>query len=427
MPPDSPRPRRPLLGRLGPGLITACVIIGPGSILTSSRVGATHGFELLWVLVIAVVFMMTYMTLGARLGVLAEGTPAELLEKFPGRWLAMLIGLSIFGISAAYQFGNNLGVYAALTELTRDPGEAAPKTLGLAALVVVNGLAIAFLFAFRDLYRWLERVMTVFVALMLLAFFVNLLLAPPAPLDMLRGLVPRLPRSSDGTSPDWVPVLGWIGTTFITGVAYNQAYLVRQKGWTRKDLADGLLDARVGTLISAVITLMLLSTAATALRGREIATISDVASQLDALFGTTGEILFCLGLFCASYSSYLVNSLIGGFLLADGLRLGVGREDPWPRRFATVILLVGLGIGATAIVLEVPPVPAVIFAQALTVVAAPLVGGVLWALTSSRRHLTGDQRNGPVTHFLAGSGFLLLLVLSGYLVIVKIIPALAGD
>jgi Mn2+/Fe2+ NRAMP family transporter len=49
--------------RLGPGLITACVVIGPGSITTSTQVGATHGFALTWVVLVAVVFMMTFMQL----------------------------------------------------------------------------------------------------------------------------------------------------------------------------------------------------------------------------------------------------------------------------------------------------------------------------------------------------------------------------
>ena len=30
---------------IGPALITACVVFGPGSLLISSKVGATHGYE----------------------------------------------------------------------------------------------------------------------------------------------------------------------------------------------------------------------------------------------------------------------------------------------------------------------------------------------------------------------------------------------
>ena len=42
------------LRSIGPGLVTACVVIGPGSILTSSKVGAANGYNLIWVVCVAV-------------------------------------------------------------------------------------------------------------------------------------------------------------------------------------------------------------------------------------------------------------------------------------------------------------------------------------------------------------------------------------
>ena len=45
---------------IGPGLITACVVIGPGSILTSSQVGARHGFSMSWIVIVVTFFMMIY-------------------------------------------------------------------------------------------------------------------------------------------------------------------------------------------------------------------------------------------------------------------------------------------------------------------------------------------------------------------------------
>ena len=73
---------RPWYYRLGPGLITACVVIGPGSIVSSSKVGANQQYSMLWVVAISVVFMMLYMTIGARLGVLAEKAPGDLTVSY---------------------------------------------------------------------------------------------------------------------------------------------------------------------------------------------------------------------------------------------------------------------------------------------------------------------------------------------------------
>jgi len=76
--------------RIGPGLVTSCVVIGPGSILTSSKVGAANGYSMCWVVAIAVIFMMVYMQLWARLGVTAGESPGELITNRSGRPLAAL-------------------------------------------------------------------------------------------------------------------------------------------------------------------------------------------------------------------------------------------------------------------------------------------------------------------------------------------------
>ena len=115
MPDDnSPQPRR-WYQALGPGLITACVVIGPGSILTSSKVGASEGYGMSWVVAVAVAFMLVYLTLGVKLGVATQKSSCQLLADRFGRWLAVVIGVSVFFISAAFQFGNNLGVYSAFS------------------------------------------------------------------------------------------------------------------------------------------------------------------------------------------------------------------------------------------------------------------------------------------------------------------------
>ncbi|MBI2479081.1 MAG: Nramp family divalent metal transporter, partial [Planctomycetia bacterium] len=168
--------------RIGPGIITACVVIGPGSILSSSTVGAKNGFALSWVVILAVGLMMVYMMLGARLGVATGESPATLLTERVGRWLAALIGVGVFFISAAFQFGNNLGVHSAFKEyeayITKIPYMQVDYVV-----LLFNALAISFVFGFRNLYRAIERLMMIFVALMLLSFAINLLFAKPDPVE----------------------------------------------------------------------------------------------------------------------------------------------------------------------------------------------------------------------------------------------------
>jgi manganese transport protein len=59
------------------------------------------------------------------------------------------------------------------------------------------------------------------------------------------------------------------------------------------------------------------------------------------------------------------------------------------------------------------PVPAIVAAQAVTVIAAPLVAGALLWL-SNRKDIMGSAGNGKITNVLGVIGFLLLLAMAWY-------------
>ena len=400
---------RPWYRRVGPGLITACVVIGPGSILSSSKIGAADGYSKSWVVVLAVVFMMTYMQMGARLGVLTGRAPGDLVAERAGRGLAALIGIGVFFIAAAFQFGNNLGVHSAFQSLGWD---------WWGTIVTFNVLSISFLLFFKNLYAAVEKLMMGFVALMLLSFLLNLSFAGPNLAEAAQGFIPQ-------ASGIQIELLALVGTTFVISAGYFQAYLAQQKGWDKAELRSGMIDARIGSVIMALITLMLIWTAAAGLRGQTLGDVKAVAQGLNPLFGGYGTAIFCLGLFSAAYSSFLVNSMIGGFILSDGFGLGFKQTDFWPKAFTVLVLLTGMFVALYVINTGVKPVTAIVFAQALTVIASPLMAGALLWLCN-RRDLLGDQTNGPIVNLLGGLGFLLLLAMAGYTLVYKVIPGIQG-
>jgi len=356
--------------------------------------------------------MMVYMTLGAKLGVVAVESTGSLVTRKIGRPVAVLIGLGAFFITALFQFGNNLGVHSALQAYFPWDGN----------IVLFNALAIAFLFAFSNLYKALERVMSVFVGLMLLAFAINLWFAGPDIGSFAKGFIPATTSASGKDIID-LSLLGLIGTTFVVAGAYYTSYLVRFKGWTIADMRSGLIDARVGSILMAVITLMIMSNAAAVFFGRidgdALRSVNDVAAQLESAFGPKGRAVFCIGLFSAAYSSYLVNSMIGGFILSDGLGLGDKPTDLWPRLLTTAVLLTGMGVALVIIRIGWNPVPAIVVAQAVTVLAAPLMAGTLWWLTS-RADVMGEHRNGIGLNIAAGIAFVLLLGMAARLAAIEI-------
>ena len=91
MNPSTSRP--PWWKSIGPALITACVVFGPGSLVISANIGATYGYELLWLLLLAGVLMGTYTTMSARIGVTTGTSHFGTLRKETSRPFAMVLGL----------------------------------------------------------------------------------------------------------------------------------------------------------------------------------------------------------------------------------------------------------------------------------------------------------------------------------------------
>lgn len=408
--------------RIGPGLITACVVIGPGSILTSSTVGAKYGFDMLWVIMLAAGLMMVFMTLGAKLGAVADATPAELVRRHAGKPLAAFVGLSVLLTTALFQSGNNIGVAAALE------GFIDSRAMVALILVFLNAVAIAFLFVFKNLYQMLERVMSIFVAVMLACFAFNLIQLKPDWVAISAGLLPSV--SELQISGDMLPILGLIGTTFVVTAAYYQAYLVRQKGWKADQLVSGLIDSRISATIIMLITMMLMCTAAIVFHqvasndpNFKLSSPAAVGQGLEKTFGQSANAIFCLGLFSAAYSSYLINSMIGGYMAADGMGWSIAGDDWSAKLLSTAVLLVGMLIGLAVLLFDFDRTPTIIAAQAITIVAAPVVAAVLLWLTASR-DVMGDYANGWRVNLAAAAGMLILLAMAGKTALVDLPAAL---
>lgn len=433
-------PRGRGLRSLGPAIIVASVVLGPGSIVSASRVGCELGNRMVWVPVLAGILMFGMTALSARVGVGLQGTPCEELSRRLGRPAAVVAGATLFFICACFQFGNNLGVLAAVEPFVPlQPGSAAYQSMWIGTIVVLNVLVLVALFGFRRLYRPVERTMKVLVGLMMLGFVSNLVLAQPDLLQVLAGLWPSLPDNRELARGAWqaywphwraevqpdgslgrvvdhlLPVTALIATTFSVGGAYYQAYLVRQKGWSMSEVRRGLADSAVGITTLVLMTLMILVTAATVLHGvvrpDQLRSAADVARQLRPAFGDAATALFCAGIFAGAFSSFLVNAMIGGTVLSDALGLGGHIDLPWPRRLTALALAVGMVVAISTALTGKQPVVVLIVAQAMTTLGLPILAAALLYLAWQRNGLAG--RCAPLwMRLLALCGLILSLVLA---------------
>ena len=331
--------KKGLLGRIGPAFIVGACVIGPGSVTLMSTTGANYGYQLIWLSLLSGVLMAGFLALFMRFGLYCDDTFLGLAGKKLGRWFAVLCGITIFLVSAAFQFGNALGVTAGMEALFGGVSQYVwPVAFTFAAVV--------FMFGCRKMYFILEKMMTFFLIFMVVAFLVNLVWAfwdKPNPVEVLAAVVrgacvPTLPADVN-----WVVISGLVGTTFCISAAFFQAYLVKAKGWTEDELSSGLTDTVMASVILTLIGAVIMMTAATVLyphQGR--VDFAVMISSLEEVFGPYAKIVFSVGFWAAAFSSFVTNSLIGGVLLNDGLGFGGRLESMVSRIFATLVLLIGM-------------------------------------------------------------------------------------
>ncbi len=399
--------RPPWWKSIGPALITACVVFGPGSLLISSKVGATYGYDLLWLLAFTGLMMGVFLTMAARIGVVGGATPCTLVAQRLGRPAAAIVGLTLCMICGSFQFANNLAVIAAAGAFMP---EGAPAWVVPTILVAFNLAIIIFLFSAQQIYKALERIMKVMVGVILLCFIFNLLAAQPSISNILQGFIPQIPTEKiiGGTTIDPMILIGsLIGTTFSVAGAFFQGNLVREKNWTIDDYKGSVGDSIIGVCVITGVSLVIMITAATVIYGQPAGDIGELANALRPLLGDSAYWVFCIGLVAVAMNPFLINAMIGGAILSDGIGKPARLSDRWPRIFTVVVMLVGMTVALLSRLTGLSTINLLVFGQALTVLGSPLMAiTLLWL--ANQKDIMGERKNTWKTNILGIIGLLLV-------------------
>ncbi|MBL6923730.1 MAG: divalent metal cation transporter [Akkermansiaceae bacterium] len=377
-----------LFSSFGPAIIVAAIVLGPGSILTSSKVGAQFGYIGIVAIVLAVVLMIAMVALAGRIGVIYEDSPCDQLARRLGRPVAVVVGVILFGLVAIFQYSNNVAIVSGLAPLfeTEDYSLMSGATPAI-ILISFNALVIFCLYWKRHLYRSIETLMKFLIGLMVVAFLINFFVIYFSP----RAYVPV----KSGKAPEILALMGLMATTFSVGGAFYQAYLVKEKGWKLLDAKRGVTDSVVSISVVGILSTIILMTAARVFYGRPepvvLSGVGEVAMQLQPLFGSWAKVVFCLGIFAGAFSSFLVNALVGGTVLSDSLGKGSRLGEGWTLGLTTVALLSGLVVALLNLSDAKSTVNLITFAQALTVLGIPALAAALLYL-GTRPDLTGERK-----------------------------------
>ncbi|MGF1584304.1 MAG: Nramp family divalent metal transporter [Bacteroidales bacterium] len=380
-----------IIRSLGPGIIIAAVVLGPGSITVSSQIGAAYGFKFLWGLVLACIFMITYTSMSARFGVVNKLSMLQTIALKYGRWFSVIIGTSAFMAAMSFQFGNNIGIGIGMGGITGLDERIWP--------LFFTPLALWLIFAAKNLYRILEKLMMGLVLIMIISFFINLVLTRPEIIPLAKGFIPgSIEKGQLGI------LAALLGTSFSLAGALYHSYLAQDKGWKKENLKGSLRDTYIGIIMLSLITAVIIITSAASLHplGIQVNSAADMALQMESLFGTYAKVIFSTGLCAAAFSSLMVNAIIGGGLMSDGLGLGRSMNEKVPKIFTAIILVTGMMV---AIFLRGNLIYALIMAQASSILAVPLIGlGLL--LVANSKEIMGTLKNNLVQNLFALAGLL---------------------
>ena len=354
--------------------VISAAFIGPGTVTTCAKAGASFGTALIWALVFSTFACVVLQEAATRLtAATGNDLGRALRERFTGAAgfavTALVLGAIVAGC-AAYQAGNILGSVAGAQLLGR-----APNLLWVGAI----GLPAALLLAFAAT-ETVAKILGAVVALMGLVFVVTAGGMLPPFADLARGaLIPSVP---DGSA---LLVLGMIGTTVVPYNLFLASGLSR--GREPEGIRFGLVVAIVlGGAISVAVLLV-----GTGLTGTF--SFEKLAASLAVRLGGWAYYGFGLGLAAAGVSSALTAPLAAA-LTARGLfergQTGNWSERSW--RYRSVwgfVLLIGLGFAASG----VRPVPAIVAAQALNGAILPIIAIFLFVVVNDASRM-GARVNG---------------------------------
>ncbi|MDR7129697.1 Mn2+/Fe2+ NRAMP family transporter [Algoriphagus sp. 4150] len=382
------------LKSLGPGIITAALVFGPSKMTITSKLGAVYGYDTLWLVVVAIFFMLVFTDMGARIGLSSSLTLLTQIRQKWGRTVGIIIGMGVFLVTTSFQAGNSIGVGIAVAEATH--------TDSWIWVLVFNLAGMSLLF-FRSFYKTLEKLMITLVALMLLSFMTTLVLIKPDFTQITSGFVPSIPAGSEAI------LIAFVASCFSIVGAFYQSYLVQERNKTKTDKPDNNTSI-TGILILGVMSAVVIICAAAVLnpQGIQVNSASEMSKALEPLFGSAAAYLFLAGLFGASFSSLIGNATVGGSLLGDAMGFGSGLSSGKVRGLIALVMACGAAI---SLCFGKLPLELIIFAQSVTIFLVPFIGVAMYVVANDKQ-LMGERVNSTFSKVTGAIGLVLLVALA---------------
>ena len=390
------------LALLGPAFVAAIAYVDPGNFATNVAGGASYGYLLVWVIVLANLLAALIQNLSAKLGLATGKNLAELCREELPRPLVWLLWAQAELVAMATDLAEFVGAAIALNLLFGVP-------LFPAGLITA-GVAFAILSLQRAGYRPFERVITGLLLLIAAGFLYQILQVDVDGGELARGLIPSF--ADQGSV---LLAAGILGATVMPHVIYLHSALTQQRIPPR-DLAEARrllrfqrVDIGLAMAIAGLVNLSILLLAAGLFFGSgltEVSSLEGAHRELARSAGAGVALAFAFALLISGLASSGVGTYAGQVIMQGFIRRSLPLFFRRALTMSPALLVLAVGVDPSrALVLS-----QVVLSFGIPFALIPLV----WL--SSRSSLMGGLVNRPLTTLVAGVAAGMISLLNLFLI-----------
>ncbi|CAL5333220.1 unnamed protein product [Camellia sinensis] len=349
------------LSFVGPGFLVSLAYIDPGNLETDLQAGANHGFELLWVILIGMIFALIIQSLAANLGVTTGKHLAELCKIEYPKYVKYCLWLLAEVAVIAADIPEVIGTAFALNILFHIP---------LWAGVLITGLSTLLLLGLQKYgVRKLEMVVAVFVFMMAACFFGEMGYVKPPAVDLIKGLfIPKI--NGQSATADSIALLGSLVMPHNLFL-HSALVLSRKVPNSVRGINDAcryfLIESGFALLIAFLINVAIVSVSGTVCSANNISqnilnqcnnlTVDSASFLLKNVLGKSSSILYAIALLASGQSSTITGTYAGQFIMQGFLDL---KMKKWKRNLMTrciaitpslIVAIIGGASGASRLII----------------------------------------------------------------------------
>lgn len=393
------------LATIGPGLFLVGYNIGTGSITTMASAGASHGMILTWAVLVSCVFTYLLVVTFGRFTLITGESALQSYKKHFGKYTSgFVLVVLIFT-----EMVSSIGVMAIVTDVVKEwsrPLTSDGDGFNSIILTAVFGGTLVFLL-FNGRYNFIEKILSVFVALMGICFILTTFMVIPDAGAVISGLIPSIPAEANAG----LIVAGMIGTT-MGGVLYvTRSITIKQKDWNVSDLKLEKRDAFISSMLMFVLSIAIMAAAAGTLYplGLHVENAIDMIKLLEPLAGRFAVSIFVAGIVCAGLSSLFPHYMLVPLLLSDYFNEEFNLSKP--RNRAIVIFYAALGFVVP--VFGGRPVVVMIASQALALLITPMII-IMMQVIQNKSEIMGNYKMSKIMNVV-------LIVISLFTVYIAVV------